>query len=204
MYPEFSVPGVKPEDTWRLFNTSNYRYYKQTVQDLKHGKCPFCQIDTERNKTLYENDSWRLWKNDVAPRSGQELQLIVPSKRHIENILDLTFDEWADLQDLIHWSHEVLGVGGDGVWVVRTGDPARNAKSVPHLHFNFQMPTGKDRVEVTIAKSEADLVNKLPILIAFEKYRLAEEAGSPHPWGVLTLEEFSLVESKMEPPKTVK
>src|SRR3989344_4492276 len=103
MYPKFEVPGVRPEDTWRLFNTSNYPYYKQTVADLREGRCPFCEIDPERNKTLYENDSWRLWKNDVAPRSGQECQLVAPSKRDVQNILDLTREEWNDFYDLLHW-----------------------------------------------------------------------------------------------------
>jgi diadenosine tetraphosphate (Ap4A) HIT family hydrolase len=204
MYPEFSVPGVKPEDVWRLFNTSNYRYYKQTVEDLKAGKCPFCQIDAKRNHILYENDLWILWKNEVAPRSGQECQLVAPSRRHVENILDLGPWEWIRFHDLLQWANKNLGVGGDGVWVVRTGDPARNAKSVPHLHFNFQMPTGKERVEVTIAKSEEDFHKKLPVLHAFEKYRVAEEEGNPHPQLVLSAEEWALIESKMYPPKTVK
>lgn len=204
MYPKFEVPGVRQEDVWRLFNTSNYQYYVQTVKNLQQGKCPFCQIDTERNKTLYENSSWRLWKNDVAPRSGQELQLVVPSKRHVENILELSSSEWVNFKLLLHWAQKNMGVGGDGVWLVRSGDPARNAKSVPHLHFNFQMPTGRDRVEVTIAKSEADLVKKLPILIAFEKYRIAEEAGNRYPYDVLTVAEFDLIQDKLEPPKTAK
>lgn len=204
MYPKFEVSGVKPKDIWRLFNTSNYLYYKQTVADLRAGKCPFCQIDTERNRTLFENDSWRLWKNDVAPRSGQELQLVVPSKRHVESILNLTLKEWNDFHWLLHWTHTNLGVGGDGVWVIRTGDPARNAKSVPHLHFNFQMPTGKDRVEVTIAKSAEDLEKKLPVLQAFEKYRLVEEEGSLDPASVLTPEEWLLIREKMVPPPTKK
>lgn len=196
MYPKFSVPGVKPEDIWRLFNTSNYRYYKQTVLDLWTGKCPFCQIDTDRNKILFENGSWLLWKNDVAPRSGQKCQLVTPSKRHVENILDLTPEEWIDFREVLQWANRILGVGGDGVWLVRTGDPARNAKSVPHLHFNFHMPTGNDRVEVTIAKSGEDLLRKLRILQIFEKCRVADEEGVPI-YRVLTVEEYQLVQDKL-------
>lgn len=66
------------------------------------------------------------------------------------------------------------------------------------------MPTGQDRVEVTIAKSEEDLVKKLPILQAFEKYRVAEEAGKHIPQGALTPEEWLLIKNKMEPPKTAR
>lgn len=101
---------------------------------------------------------------------------------------------------MIQWAESELGLGGDGVWVVRTGDPARNAKSVPHLHYNFQYPTGKDRVEVTIAKSSADLEKKLPVLVAYEKMRQVIEAGQD-PRDAITDEEWALVVDKMEPLK---
>jgi len=140
----------------------------------------------------------------VAPRSGQECQLTAPSKRHIENILELTDQEWVDFKKVLNYAHNTLGVGGDGVWMIRTGDPRRNAKSVPHLHFNFHLPIGKDRVEVTIAKSEADLQKKLLVLRAFEKYRVAEEAGRRYPYDVLTVAEFELIQDNLEPPKTAK
>lgn len=200
MYPEFSVPGVRPEDTWQLFNVSNYTYYRQKVADLQAGICPFCTIDPAVNQVLYGNRSWRLWKNEMAPRSGQECQLIIPSRRHIDSISDLTFDEWKDLRDMLVWSQSNLGVGANGVLLVRTGDPARNAKSVSHLHFNFQYPTGKDRVEVTIAKSSGDLANKLPVLIIWEKLRVAMERGESNPQVVLSPEEWQLIAGKMNPP----
>jgi hypothetical protein len=66
MYPEFNVPGVKQEDMWQLFNVSNYAYYCKKVESLRKGECPFCQIDPEVNAVLYENMSWRLWKNILA------------------------------------------------------------------------------------------------------------------------------------------
>ncbi len=206
MYPEFSVPGVKPEDTWRLFNTSNYRYYKQTVADLKAGKCPFCEIDPKINKVLFENDHWRLWINGIAPRPGQTCQLIIPSKNHIERISEMTREEWTSLYDIFAWARANMDVevADEGVLVLRSGPAWKNAKSVPHLHVNFQAPTGKDRVEVTIAKSEEDLKKKLPVLQAFEKYRVAEEAGEHIPEGALTPEEWLLIKDKMEPPKTAR
>ncbi|MES2213729.1 MAG: hypothetical protein V4473_02755 [Patescibacteria group bacterium] len=200
MYPTFEVPGVKSEDVWRLFNTSNYQYYRQTVHDLRDGKCPFCRIDPAVNTVLFENTSWRIWKNTMAPRSGQECQLIIPSKRHVDRLSDLSIHEWTDLQLILDWLMQNLGVGDDGVYVIRTGDPSRNAKSVPHLHVNFQYPTGKDRVEVTIAKSSEDLEKKLPVLSAFEKYRAAEEAGHPNPSATLSDAEWDLIKNKMTPP----
>jgi hypothetical protein len=85
--------------------------------------------------------------------------------------------------------------------VVRTGDPALNAKSVPHLHFNFHLPTGKDRVVVTLAKSGEDHLKKLEILKVWEKVRLAEELGYPYGLRSLTNEELGLFTRTAEPPK---
>lgn len=206
MYPEFSVAGVKPEDIWRLFNTSNYPYYKQTVAYLRSGDCPFCQIDPTVNKVLFENDYWRLWINGIAPRPGQTCQLIIPSKNHIESISQMTREEWASLYDIFAWARTNLGVevADEGALVLRSGPAWKNAKSVPHLHVNFQAPTGKDRVEVTIAKSEEDLKKKLPVLRAFEKWRVAESAGYSNPQEALTPEEWELIKDKMKPPKTGK
>lgn len=78
MYPEFTVLGVKPEDTWQLFNVSNFAYYCQKVTDLKNGVCPFCTIDPSVNTVLHENNSWRLWENKMAPRSGKSASSSCP------------------------------------------------------------------------------------------------------------------------------
>jgi len=203
-YERFSVPGVKPEDAWQLFNVSNYEYFRQKVADLRQGKCPFCEIDPTVNEVLAENGSWRLWMNTMAPRSGQQCQLIIPSKRHIERISEMTKEDWFRLEDILAWGRLHLGVGRDGVLLLRTGDPARNAKSVPHLHWNFQLPTGMDRVEVTIAKSPEDLEKKLVVLLLWERYRIAEEAGNPNPETVLTDTEWALIKNKMRAPATTK
>lgn len=200
MYPAFSVPGVRSEDTWQLFNVSNFFYYCRKVANLQAGLCPFCTIDLTVNKVVHENDSWRLWVNEMAPRSGQECQLIMPSKRHVERVSELTRAEWNDLYDMQEWARIELGVGDDGVYVTRTGDPAKNAKSEPHFHVNFQCPTGKMRVEVTIAKSSEDLAKKLPVLLVFEKMRVAQEEGHLEPTRVLSNEEFALVVDKTGPP----
>jgi hypothetical protein len=67
---------------------------------------------------------------------------------------------------------------------------------MPHLHVNYHVPTGLKRIEITIAKSQEDLVKKLPILRIFEKMRLAEDAGS-NPLEALSPEERELVKGKL-------
>jgi len=107
-YPKFEVAGVPESEVWQLFNVSNYQYYKQKVASLIAGVCPFCTIDPAVNDVLFENHSWRLWKNEMAPRSGQRLQLIIPSKRHIQCVDELTYDELGDLAQAAQLLHRCL------------------------------------------------------------------------------------------------
>jgi diadenosine tetraphosphate (Ap4A) HIT family hydrolase len=195
-YPEFSVPGVPPEETWQLFNVSNYAYYLQKVKDLAAGICPFCQIDPAVNQVLLQNASWLMWQNKMAPRSGQAHQFIFPLRRHVQKVNELTSAEWADLRDIVLMAEQHFQVF-DGALVMRSGDPLKNAKSVPHFHLNYQVPTGRDRVEVTFAKSEADLLKKVAVLQVFEKLRLLEEAGNSNPLAQLDGNELILVDGKL-------
>jgi diadenosine tetraphosphate (Ap4A) HIT family hydrolase len=200
-YPDFKVLGVPEGQVWQLFNVSSFAYYCQKVRDIMNGVCPFCQIDPGVNRVIHENDSWRVWKNKLAPRSGQDYQFIIPAKRHIESFSELFSEETFDLLSAIQWIDKEFDITG-GVLVIRSGDPAKNAKSVPHLHVNYHVPTGVDRVEVTIAKSQEDLMKKLPILIVFEKMRILRMSGSQNPFGELSPDEQVLVIDRLEPPKT--
>ncbi len=200
MYPEFSVPGVPQSRIWELFNASTFEYYCNKVETILSGVCPFCVIDPIVNRVLFENDSWRGWVNKMAPRSGQEYQLIVPSKRHFERAGEQTPKEVADFYQVLQWAE--ANFSGDGVWVARSGNPRRNAKSVSHYHNNFHCPNGVDRVEVTIAKSEEDLLKKVVILELWERMRVAQEEGNPNPITVLDVVERALVEGRITPSST--
>ena len=196
MYPKFEVPGVPPEETWQLFNVSNYGYYLQKVKDLIAGVCPFCKIDPAVNQVLFQNQYWLMWANKMSPRSGQDHQFIFPLRRHVQRLSEMTEAEWVGLREIIFMVEQNFNVR-DGALVIRSGDPLKNAKSVPHLHVNYHVPTGKDRVEVTIAKSEVDLFSKLPVLRVFEKLRLLEEAKNSDPLAQLDVIEKALIEGKL-------
>lgn len=133
-YPEFIVSGVPESEVWQLFNVSNYEYYKQKVADLIVGKCPFCDIDPAVNKVLFENDSWRMWENKLAPRSGQQHQFIIPSKRHVQRVSELTTEDWVDLADIIGTVENFFGVydgvlGGSSQERKKRPPPARQLPS---------------------------------------------------------------------------
>lgn len=195
-YPEFVVPGVPPEETWQLFNVSNYPYYLQKIKDIIAGICPFCTIDPAVNKVLFQNVHWLMWANKMAPRSGQDHQFIFPLRRHVQRLDEVTTAEWATLQEIIFMAEQHFNVH-DGALVIRSGDPLRNAKSVPHFHVNYHVPTGRDRVEVTIGKSEDDLAKKRAVLRIFEQLRQLELANNSDPMAQLGEAERAMVESRL-------
>lgn len=202
-YPKFEVPGIKPEDVWQLFNCSNYAYYLMKVRSLLGGTCDFCTINRDTNRVYFETQFWTVMENSVAPRgdqASQEHQFVIPSKRHVFSFNELLSIEVANLSFVIGEIDKSFGITG-GVIVIRTGDPAKNARSMPHLHVNYHVPTGLQRVEITIAKSVADLEKKLPILHIFEKLRLLEEHGHNLIEAIdsLSPEEHALVGDKIEP-----
>ena len=202
-HSEFQVQGVPDDQVWQLFNVSNYEYYRRKVEDLQKGVCPFCAIDPTVNTVLFENQCWRVWMNKVAPRSGQDYQFIIPSNRHFETLRDMTELESIDLLKAIKWIDCTFDIRG-GVYVIRSGDPALNAKSVPHLHVNYQVPNGTDRVEVTIAKSREDMEKKLLVVRIFEKMRQSGLSDVQDQFARLTADEQALVAGKLAPQVTTK
>ena len=195
-YPKFEVSGVPQEDVWQLFNCSNYEYYKLKVKRLREGVCGFCRIDRRINTVIFQTRYWIVMENTIAPQGGQEHQFVIPSRRHVSSINELTSAEFADLFLAIKEVERRFHITG-GVIVIRSGDPAKNARSMPHLHVNYHVPTGKKKVGITIAKSERNLKRKLKILQVFEKMRLIEEMGWKNPADRLTRNEKKLVKDKL-------
>ncbi|MFA6295206.1 MAG: HIT domain-containing protein [Candidatus Paceibacterota bacterium] len=197
IFESFAVEGVNPSDIWQLFNCSNYHYFYKKVQDLRVGRCGFCNIDLKFNTVHFETEHWVVMENTIAPQAGQEHQFVIPCRRHVQSFSELTFAEVCDLLAIVQKIDRDFNITGS-VSVMRSGDPARNARSMPHFHFNHHVPTGKERVEITIAKSEKDLQKKLPILLVFKKMLENEEAGKDKLNG-LSPEEFILIDGKIAP-----
>ena len=171
VYPPFQVDGVPEDQVWQLFNVSNYKYYLLKVDQLKNGICPFCTIYEAVNVPLpVTNPCWHVWENTVAARNGQEHQFVIPLKRHVRTYAELTTMESTQFTELIRDLDVHYHLDG-GVLVTRSGNPLRNAKSMDHLHVNYHVPSGAEKVQITVAKSASDLNAKLPVLCAFERMR---------------------------------
>ena len=202
IYDQLTVPGVRPEHIPLLFNTSNYRYYCEQVLQLTTGVCNFCAIDVAKNEVIMENDSWLAIRNRIAPRGGQLTQIVVPLKRHIEDSIDLTDKETLDQQRMYRCLRMLFGVSCSAR-SIRDGDVFFNAKSMLHFHWNFHLPSGVGKVEVTFGKEPKKIEKKLPKLRIFEKMRFWAMTGVLDPWSRLSPEEFELIKEDIEPPKTV-
>ncbi len=196
---QLEVPGIKQEDIWQLFNVSYFSYYQLKVQQLRSGECGFCHIDLTINHPFdARNDSWHIWENTVSPQPGHIHQFVIPCRRHVMSLNELTDKEVVDLHHLTKWFCREFNITG-GVQLVRDGDPAFNAKSMPHLHYNYHVPSGKMESKVTICKSEQDLLDKFAILLVFEKMRINLEKG----WSQfedLSPTEMELIAKKLVPP----
>lgn len=188
--------GPTPEFVGRLFNTSNFDYYLLQVRNFQDGKCSFCPPDPAVN-TIFDdvsNDTWLVWENTVAPRKGQDHQLVCAPRRHVLELTDLTVEEKLGMFDVIGKIKRKFSFTGYAV-TIRSGDPAHHAGSIAHIHVNVHHADGSDKVEVTLGKSEADLNKKLPVLLVWEKMCLNLGAGKDKLTG-LTDEEITLVKPK--------
>jgi diadenosine tetraphosphate (Ap4A) HIT family hydrolase len=100
-------------------------------------QCPFCKgIHT---RILIENDG-ALLTYSLAPYHKYHL-LVVP-KRHLESILDLTWDEHVCIMALIVNGLKALGKIGHHDCTVLVRDYQVVGKSVPHLHYHI-IPGGQ-------------------------------------------------------------
>ena len=205
IYDKFEMPGVDRKDIPLLFNTSNFRYFSNQVWNMRKHICPFCDIDPSENEIIpISNPSWLVLRNKIAPRSGQIVQFVIPFKRrHVESFSEIGREEkndFWDLQDEIDCRlREKHGITGS-VWVIRDGDEFFHAGSVRHRHANLHIPTGIDKVQITLGKDLKSRREKLAALLIFKKMFIMREAGNLEPWRDLPMRELKLVIDDIEPP----
>ena len=196
------VPGIPEDEIWQLEGCWWFSYYLQKVREIPQGICPFCPPDPTINHILAENDSWYMWDNPVQPLPGQDFQLVIPPKRHVLCFGELTDKEFLDLRGIVGLSEELLGIQGGGL-LLRMGDYKRSARSVPHLHFNYHVPTGKVSVRPFLCKSAEDRKTALDGVLVFEKMRRLLAGRRPDPNLLVTLvtdAEWQLVKDRLAPP----
>lgn len=187
---EMEIPGIDRTDIGSILFVTTYKYYLLMVENLQKGTCPFCQINPEVNKVLYNNDSWRIWQNPVPGKKHQALHLVVAHTYHLTGLDEFKGQDGVDLIDAIKWANDNFNIPGGGI-MMRFGDPLLNAGTIRHLHFNIQVPDGTGKLEITLAKDQEKMAWHRSVITVFEKMR----TGTP--FEKLDLKEQELVRDRL-------
>ena len=96
------------------------------------NKCPFCY--GVKNRVLIENEKAFL---TYAQAPYHKYHLLVVPKRHVENIVALTWDENVCITALITKAIKALDSIGHRDCTILARDNQALAKSVMHLHYHI-------------------------------------------------------------------
>jgi diadenosine tetraphosphate (Ap4A) HIT family hydrolase len=139
-----------------LGSIENARTPAQTAHmqaTIGQGKCPFCDIDFSKNKPLGEWKHWWVWQNPF-PYPFHIHHLVIPPKRHVTSLEELTGDEMLEWLKIVKWAEKHFNMPG-GALVMRFGDPKHNAGTIAHLHWQIQVPDGKHSAIAVFSKGPA-------------------------------------------------
>jgi diadenosine tetraphosphate (Ap4A) HIT family hydrolase len=192
MKSRVEIAGLSDEEVNSLLTMRNYQYHCDTVAQLLKGACPFCKLDREKNQVIFGSSMWIAFKVPVKYRAKhlQEHILIIPV-RHMTHIRELNAEEWATFFSTINHVDSLVDLPGGGL-IMRFGDPALNAGSVRHLHWNVIVPDGTGEYRTPLAKDPAETEKKWQIMAVYEKMR----AGGI-PFDKLELPEQELVKDRV-------
>jgi diadenosine tetraphosphate (Ap4A) HIT family hydrolase len=121
-----------------ILNLGNARVPAQAEQmrELERlGICPFCLEHFEEHHAapiIAESRYWLVTHNDY-PYGGSEAHILLVSRRHIENPVEMSASESSDLMTMFRWVVMHFDIAG-GSFFLRFGDMERNGGSIAHLH----------------------------------------------------------------------
>src|SRR3989344_7433249 len=150
-----SPPKLTAFDLQRLRGCRQLEQYCKTRSSAEAGEfyCPFCHPD--RSKIAKEGRHSRLmWCNPPHDHTRHHL-LIVPFN-HVITPDDFTDEQWLEFLHFFRWALAEYDIKGGGLGL-RWGNPAFNAGSMEHFHWNLQEPDGTGRVQITLAKEPEEV-----------------------------------------------
>jgi len=147
---------LSDEERFCLEGCRSYKQYYGMRKGFVQGDCAFCNINTELNVVVWEDDNMQVWHvHSNFMRSELALHIIIAPKRHVRFLADLNQSEWISLGSATAFTKEHFGYTG-GLFHVREGDMRNNAGTVPHLHINIFQPNGTGEVRVPVCKDSSD------------------------------------------------
>ena len=130
-----------------------YAQFLEMTEKNKKGECPFCHLNGNFIYSFGEGaDKWSLLENPY-PHKHTSVHLVMAPARHIENINEMIANDWYIIGVLVMEATKRFDLPGGG-FVMRFGDPERNAGSIRHLHANILVPDLTGEVQATLVKDE--------------------------------------------------
>lgn len=142
-------------------NFKNYLYIDKIdyVKNKKQGNCIFCNSDSIKNTLINEFNDFLIVLNKYPFNPGH---LLVIPKRHVEDIDELSENEFITLFELIKLSKKILNkiYAPDGFNIgLNLGDAAGG--SIKHLHVHL-VPRFRSEVNfLEVTSSTRVIVEKL-------------------------------------------
>lgn len=180
------IAGLTQDKVATLVNAlKSYKQFQEYVNNLRAGKCPFCDplgplnkvIDTAGEGT---DSAWRMWHNPFPIQGGKprivsaETHLVIAPVRHITDPNQMTDDDWVNQTELIRYAvttdhgRDGMNLPGGGI-LTRFGRPELNAGSILHIHTNIIVPNLKAEVRPPLAKDPKEMETDYKILAIFAK-----------------------------------
>lgn len=125
-------------------NAGSPEYAKTLRRINAEGRCPFCpgELQKTHDKPLiFITEHWTVTENKFSHPKAAFRFLIILRQRHVENFVETTREERADLLEAYErLIKESRLPGSTLVW--RQGDTSRTGGSVKHLHAQIIVGKG--------------------------------------------------------------
>jgi len=123
---------------------------KKVLEDIvESGECPFCIGNLTKHHKLpitLATDHWFVTENQW-PYKNAGIQVLIIPVRHVETILELTTQEWADWATVVVQASYLYNIDA-GAICMRFGDPEVSGASVRHLHSQLIVPNPEAKAPV--------------------------------------------------------
>ncbi len=144
---------VEHNGVGRLSGARNEAVEAVMERNIAEGKCGFCSPRFEETNgqlriALDLFDHWNVW-HSMSPFPGTQQHLMLASKRHVDDINELTDVAWVELKNVIEWLKQEFGYVSYS-FLGRWGDGAFNSATIYHLHAHVIVSDGKPASEKMI------------------------------------------------------
>jgi ATP adenylyltransferase len=118
--------------------------YKEILQEsIQENACPLCPpMKWHPNPILKYDDKWLVTENS-HPYPNTKHHLIFVSKKHIEELSQLTGDDLNSIISLAKWATKEFKIKGGGL-TLRFGDTLYTGATIKHLHAHLIVPSTKN------------------------------------------------------------